>query len=214
MKNSKPISVYIGVLKLWHFHMNFCMRATLNWWKINMNLKGNHKNDTWHENYKHFFQQTYYIARFLYVVQKTRKTVIGHHAYWGNMACGLCFYPITVSILTVVPAFSTTWQYFFVSSHFSDLKEARFTFNSRIIDMSPGINVLRMHLADPICDWLAALLRVQGVKWLGSKVYEPIGNISLWVVIHNFNSISFKIWAHWSPQNYAYALIAPLSWYE
>ena len=69
------------------------------------------------------------------------------------------------------------------------------------INMSLGINVLRTPLADPICDWLAALLRVQGVKWLGSKVYEPIGiaggqfQYKLSVIIQ-FHSKFFKINYH------------------
>ena len=45
-KYSKPIAVYMSLLKMWGHHINFCMTAILDKWKMNINLEGNHNNGT------------------------------------------------------------------------------------------------------------------------------------------------------------------------
>ena len=74
--------------------MNICMTPTLKWWKINMNLEGNHKNGTL--KLPSFFHQVCFIVRFLYVIHKKWKksqvTILRKYHRWLN------FYPIIRSI--------------------------------------------------------------------------------------------------------------------
>ena len=70
----------------------------------------------------------------------------------------LYFYPISVSISIVVPAFSTIWQYFFVSSHFSHLKGARFTFNA-------VLGIYTIYLSRCVIVWL---FRCNGLSYTQS----------------------------------------------